>query len=119
MLRCKRSGKRLYVLHWVSRRMPETLIVCGSFGNFRSLNIFHMNEKLKQSGLLKLGKELSKNEMKKVVGGDSCYTVCTGGTYFGFCQASYCTAVGHGRFVFCVSRVGGVGLLCLRGLFRR
>lgn len=69
-----------------------------------------MKEKLKQLGSLKLGKELTKNDMKKVVGGDSCYTVCTGGTYFGFCQASYCAAAGHGSFVSCGSGCGGGGL---------
>jgi bacteriocin-like protein len=60
-----------------------------------------MKEKLKQLGSLKLGKEISKNEMKNVVGGFTCMTICTGGTYFGFCSQSYCAGAGHGTFVMC------------------
>ena len=60
-----------------------------------------MKEKLKQLGSLNLGKELSKNEMKKVVGGFTCFTACADGNYFGFCSSGYCPAAGHGAFQGC------------------
>lgn len=66
-----------------------------------------MKERLKKLGSLNLGKELTKNEQKKVTGGGNCYTVCSGGTYWGFCQAAYCAAAGHGTFQGCTGDCGG------------
>ena len=69
-----------------------------------------MKEKLRQLGSLKLGRELEKNEMKKVVGGQTCYTECADGDYYGFCQAAYCEAADHGAFLGCSDDCGGGGL---------
>jgi hypothetical protein len=62
-----------------------------------------MKQKLKELGSLKLGKELTKSEMKNVLGGNSgsCSTVCSQGTYFGFCSPGYCAGAGHGTFQGC------------------
>jgi hypothetical protein len=60
---------------------------------------------------LKLGKELSKAEMKQIAGGVGyTQTYCSGGPDGPFptsgssqigCQPGYCSAAGHGSFLYC------------------
>jgi hypothetical protein len=71
-----------------------------------------MREKLKNLGLLNLGKELSNNDQKKISGGyikvccsnGGCYglggsstTCANGATQFG-----YCSGTGKGSFSYCI-----------------
>ena len=54
-------------------------------------------------GKLDLGKELSKNAQKQIIGGVT--VVCTGGTFLlgGDCatQSAYCQGAHHGQFLYC------------------
>ena len=60
---------------------------------------------------LNLGKELSKAEMKQIAGGSGyTQTYCSGGWAGPFptsgssqigCQPAYCSATGHGTFLYC------------------
>jgi len=69
-----------------------------------------MKNQLKSIGQLSLKKELSKNELKQVTGGLSTQTYCdgvggspfpvSGSTQIG-CQPGYCSAAGHGHFLYC------------------
>lgn len=76
-----------------------------------------MREKLKNLGLLNLGKELSKNDQKKISGGyiriccsnGGCYTL---GGASATCanspgQYGYCMGSGKGSFVSCTNLGGG------------
>ncbi|MGB8191547.1 MAG: hypothetical protein WCF67_06490 [Chitinophagaceae bacterium] len=64
-----------------------------------------MNEKLHKLGRLNLGRELSRSEQKKILGGLT--LLCSDGSYFtgfgGNCaeQRGYCSATGHGTCVAC------------------
>lgn len=64
-----------------------------------------MKNQQANSGKLNLGKELSKNAQKQIMGGIT--IVCSGGTYntqWGSdCtgQEAYCAAAGHGFFITC------------------
>lgn len=53
-------------------------------------------------GLLNLGKELSKNELKKITGGAQFYC-SNGGSYYTnvTCQTAYCESAGHGTTTGC------------------
>lgn len=55
----------------------------------------------KSTGKLSLSNELTKKEMKKITGGVSGYTSCTGGIYQIGCAPAYCSAAGHGTFLGC------------------
>lgn len=63
-----------------------------------------MKRKLKNLETLKLGRELSKSQQKKITGGVT--VVCSGGTYpnlGGTCQEQmgYCEYAYHGTFISC------------------
>lgn len=73
-----------------------------------------MKKQLNQIGALSLGKELQKNELKQIKGGvGTTQTYCDGnnnGFYNPFpvagstpigCQPIYCSAAGHGSFLYC------------------
>lgn len=53
-------------------------------------------------GLLDLGKELTKNELKKIVGGATFYC-SNGGVYYTntTCQFAYCESAGNGKTQAC------------------
>jgi len=67
-----------------------------------------MKKSLKPIGQLSLKKELSKNELKQITGG-TLQTYCdgVGGTPFPNgqqpigCAPAYCSAAGHGHFLYC------------------
>jgi len=59
---------------------------------------------------LSLKNELSKNELKNIRGGTGYQTYCSGGWAGPFpvagssqigCQPGYCSATGHGTFLYC------------------
>ncbi|HVW97823.1 MAG TPA: bacteriocin [Mucilaginibacter sp.] len=70
-----------------------------------------MKKQLKSMGKLSLQKELTKSELKQIVGGYSgTQTYCSGGGSGPFpvagstpigCQPAYCSAAGHGTFLYC------------------
>ncbi|BAU55582.1 bacteriocin [Mucilaginibacter gotjawali] len=70
-----------------------------------------MKKQVKPNGKFSLSKELTKSEMKQVVGGLSgSQTYCSGtpGTPFPVagsmkigCQPAYCAGAGHGSFLYC------------------
>jgi len=53
-------------------------------------------------GQLNLGKELTRNELKKVIGGAT-FQCSNGGSYYTnvTCHTAYCESAGHGRTVGC------------------
>lgn len=58
---------------------------------------------MKTKSVLNLGKELSKNHQKRIMGGVTVY--CTGGSFVmgSSCagQSAYCAAAGHGTYITC------------------
>jgi bacteriocin-like protein len=69
-----------------------------------------MEKQSKPTGKFSLQKELSKSELKQVVGGSSVQTYCSGGPSGPFpvpgstpigCNPGYCQPTGHGAFEYC------------------
>lgn len=70
-----------------------------------------MKKQSKNASVFDLEKELSRSELKQIVGGSSGYqTYCSGGPSGPFptsgstqigCQPAYCSATGHGTFLYC------------------
>jgi hypothetical protein len=75
-----------------------------------------MSLKSKKTVLLDLGVELSRIEMKGIVGGTT-QTVCTGGTYNIGCSPGYCAGAGHGSFVQCTDSPSGNNTQCTDGTY--
>jgi hypothetical protein len=75
-----------------------------------------MKQKPKKENFLNLGEELSRFEMKSIVGGTE-FTNCTGGNYAIGCSPAYCQAAGHGSFVSCSGNGGSTWTNCTGGSY--
>ena len=76
-----------------------------------------MSIKSKKTSSLDLGEELSRFEMKSIVGGAQ-QTVCSDGTYNIGCSPGYCSAAGHGAFIQCTGSPSGNYTQCTGGTYQ-